>query len=51
MDVAFAVETPHGVVEGKPGDYLCLDVMGKPYPCDAETFERSHTESVEGDTY
>jgi hypothetical protein len=44
MDCPFKVETPHGTVEGKAGDYLCIDAMDAPYPCDKDTFETTHVE-------
>lgn len=38
----FKVETLEGVMEGKTGDYLCLDNQNNPYPCAKEVFEASY---------
>lgn len=38
MDFAFSVETKEGTLSGKPGDWLAMDVKGRFYPIDAETF-------------
>lgn len=44
MDVPFTVETLEGTMDGKAGDYLCLDTKGHPYPCDAEVFHASYAQ-------
>jgi hypothetical protein len=42
MQKPFTVETLEGTLDGKAGDYLCLDTKGNPYPCDREVFEASY---------
>lgn len=42
MDEPFKVQTTEGVMEGKAGDYLCLDNAGNPYPCAKGVFESSY---------
>ncbi len=47
------IHTPNGGVVAEPGDWVCLDVSGNPYPCTDEVFRKSYvvdSESVE-DTY
>lgn len=38
----FKVHTTEGVMEGRAGDYLCLDNAGNPYPCAQGVFESSY---------
>jgi len=42
MDQPFKVHTTEGVMEGRAGDYLCLDNAGNPYPCAKGVFESSY---------
>jgi len=43
MDKDFSCETVTGeIVQGKAGDYLCLDVKGFEYPCEKGIFEKTH---------
>jgi hypothetical protein len=42
MTQPFKVQTTEGVMEGKAGDYLCLDNAGNPYPCAREIFLSSY---------
>ena len=49
MTRAFTVETTEGTMDGKAGDYLCLDAKGHPYPCDAEVFHSSYEHVTEGE--
>jgi hypothetical protein len=42
MDVLFKCGTSEGMLQGKIGDILVLDVDGEPYPCDPETFEKTY---------
>ena len=42
MAVPFTVKTAEGTMDGKAGDYLCLDAFSRGYPCDAETFHASY---------
>jgi hypothetical protein len=46
MDAPFTVATTEGVMEGKAGDYLCLDTKGNPYPCAREVFEASYEQHL-----
>jgi hypothetical protein len=47
MTVPFYCETVNGPVDGKAGDYLCLDAKGVPYPCDASVFLETHAGPIE----
>jgi len=38
----FKVTTEHGVLFGKPGDYLVIGEYGEKYPCDREIFEETY---------
>ena len=42
MEVAFEVDTQHGVAYGNAGDYLLMDVKGWFYPCEADVFEATY---------
>jgi len=42
LPVDVTIPTREGEVEGKGGDYLCIDADGGLYPCDAETFEKMY---------
>ena len=42
MDVPFTVETAEGTMDGKAGDYLCLDTKVNAYPCAADVFRDSY---------
>ncbi len=48
MSVPFTVNTSEGVMEGRAGDYLCLDSKGHPYPCAADVFESSYVREKDG---
>jgi hypothetical protein len=45
---AFRVQTPEGLHEGKPGDYLAIGVHGEMYPIDADVMEESYEEQAPG---
>jgi len=42
MPTDFEVETTHGVVRAKAGDWLMRGPKGELYPCDAETFKETY---------
>ena len=42
LPVDVTIPTREGVVEGKAGDYLCIDSDGGLYPCDSDTFENMY---------
>jgi len=44
LPVDVVIPTREGVVEGKGGDYLCIDSDGGLYPCEKETFEKMYQE-------
>jgi len=43
MTTAFTVETPDSLVDGQPGDYLCLDEAGQPFVCRGARFDLTFT--------
>lgn len=43
LNQPFAVDTGHGIATGLPGDYLCIDSDGFPYPVTAAVFVKSYT--------
>jgi hypothetical protein len=45
LPVDVVIPTREGEVEGKGGDYLCIDADGGLYPCDADTFEKMYEET------
>lgn len=45
LPVDVTIPTREGEVEGKGGDYLCIDADGGLYPCDGETFEKMYAET------
>lgn len=47
IDRQFIVKTPHGLVVGEPGDYLCESADGTDrWPCKKEIFEKTYEEVV-----
>lgn len=45
MNRVFVVQTPHGLVKGQVGDYLCSSMEGTDrWPVKKEIFERTHVE-------
>ena len=43
MSVPFEVDTPEGVMAGRPGDVLIRGVEGELYPCSESVFEETYT--------
>ena len=42
MAESFQVETLEGIMTGKAGDWLMIDVNGKVYPCADDVFKKSY---------
>lgn len=38
----FEVETPEGIMKGRPGDWLMVGVHGEMYPIAKEIFEKTY---------
>jgi hypothetical protein len=49
LPVGVTIPTREGTVEGKAGDYLCIDSDGGLYPCDGDTFEKMYQSCEEGE--
>jgi hypothetical protein len=45
-DCSFRVNTLHGTVTGKKGDYIVMDIENRPYPCKKSIFEETHEKAM-----